>query len=124
MVPVEIAASSKVPGKGLMSVTVRLRDPEDIKIYKAFLKDEPGLARCPFCDSANNVGEDDLRMEISNPLANSFLKMARAIVVCDHCGREIPMTSMMDYSAFKSVDTFIKQLKARNNQIKKEKQGG
>ena len=48
MVDVGIKARNVIDGK-LISVTVELRDPNEIKIYKKFLEDEEAFKKCPHC---------------------------------------------------------------------------
>ena len=107
----------------LMSVTVQLQEPREINIYKKFLADEPALNKCPHCGAKNVIGDDDLKIRIDSPLSNKIgLNLATPIVICDECGGEIP-TSMLDYSAFPSIVAFIKKLKERYLELKKEKEG-
>lgn len=107
----------------LMSVTVQLQEPREINIYKKFLADEPTLNKCPHCGAKNIIGDDDLKIRIDSPLSNKIgLNLATPIVICDECGKEIP-TSMLDYSAFPSIVAFIKKLKDRYLELKKEKEG-
>ena len=124
MVPVEVAGSKKIPGKGLMSVTLRLKDPKEIEIYKSFLKDEPSMKVCPHCGSTNVLGENNLCMDIDNPLVPAFLMLAKPNIKCESCGAEIEVSSCPDYSAFPSVLMFLKSLRVRNNQIKSQAKGG
>ena len=118
MVDVGIKARNVIDGR-LISVTVELRDPNEVKIYKKFLEDEEAFKKCPHCGQSNTVGDDDLQMRIDSPLSgNQILSAATPIMHCDHCGKMIDL-SMMDYSAFPSVITFLNELKAKYAQMKK-----
>ena len=120
--PVRIRDSVKENGN-LVSVMVQLTDPRELAIYKKFLESEPAFQSCPRCGHANNVGDDDLMLRIDSPLANKIgLQIATPMMVCDHCKETIDL-SMVDYSAFPSVVAFIKQLQARYQQLKRERNG-
>ena len=105
----------------LISVTLQLRDPKDIAIYRKFLEDEPALKACPKCGKPNTIGEDDLLIRVDSPLANKIgLQIATPIMTCDHCGAKVEL-NMLDYSAFKSIVAFIQALRERYNQLKAER---
>jgi len=59
MVDVGIKGRNVIDGK-LISVTIELRDPNEIKIYKTFLEGEEAFKKCPHCGQSNTVGKDDL----------------------------------------------------------------
>ena len=59
----------------LISVTLQLRDPKDIAIYRKFLEDEPALKACPKCGKPNTIGEDDLLIRVDSPLANKSTRL-------------------------------------------------
>ena len=120
MVDVGIKARNVIDGK-LISVTVELRDPNEVKIYKKFLEDEEAFKKCPHCGQSNTVGKDDLRLRIDSPLSNNhLLSAATPLIRCDHCGEEITL-SMLDYSCFPSVTAFLAKLRNAYNLKKKEK---
>lgn len=103
----------------LISVSLRLKNPREIEIYKKFLATEVKL--CSNCGAENEVGDDDLILRIDNPLGNTLgLQIATPIMHCDKCGKEFPL-NMLDYTAFPSVVSFIHTLKKRNAELKKEK---
>lgn len=118
MIAPKVTDSFKKDGK-LISVTLELQDKEEIEIYKRFLADEPAFQKCPKCQQSNTIGDDDLQLRIDNPLANTLgMQLATPIMHCDHCGELIDL-SMMDYSCFRSVVSWISQLRARAAQLKK-----
>ena len=115
---VRIRAADKKDGR-LISVTIQITDPSELKIYKKCLEGEEAFKKCPHCGQSNTVGDDDLQMRIDSPLAgNQILSAATPIMHCDHCGKMIDL-SMMDYSAFPSVITFPHELKATSAQMQK-----
>lgn len=120
MVKAGIKEANKVDGK-LISITVELRDPNEIKIYKKFLEGEEAFKKCPNCGQSNEIGKDDLRMRIDSPLANhQLLSAATPIMHCDHCGKMIDL-SMIDYTCFPSVISKLSELRTAYNNMKKEK---
>lgn len=120
MVPAEVVGSNKESGR-LLSVSLKIKDPIEIKAFRAFLKDEPGLAKCPHCGAANDIGDEDLVLVVDSPLGSGTgLQMASPRVICDSCRQPIP-TCMMDYSAFPSVVSFVTSLRNRYVQLTKQK---
>ena len=116
---VKIKSADKQGGT-LISVTVQLSDPTEIKIYRKFLESEPAFQSCPRCGKKNTIGDDDLCLRIDSPLANKIgLQIATPLMHCDHCGENIDL-SMLDYTAFPSVKIFIKQLQAKYQELKKK----
>ena len=117
---VRIRAADKHEGN-LISVTIQITDPDELKIYKKFLEGEEAFKKCPHCGHSNTVGDDDLQMRIDSPLSsNHILSAATPIMHCDHCGEAIDL-SMLDYSAFPSVLAFLAELRAKYNSMKKGK---
>ena len=117
---VRIRAADKHEGN-LISVTIQITDPEELKIYKKFLEGEEAFKKCPHCGQSNTVGKDDLRLRIDSPLSNNhLLSAATPLIHCDHCGEEITL-SMIDYSCFPSVTAFLAKLRNAYNLKKKEK---
>lgn len=122
MVPADVVGSSKESGR-LLSVSLKINDPMEIKAFRAFLKDEPGLKKCPHCGAANEIGDEDLVLEVESPLGSGTgLQIATPRVICDSC-REVIPTCMMDYSAFPSVVSFVTRLRNRYVQMTKQKAG-
>ena len=109
-------------GGNLISVSLQLRDPRDIAIYRRFLADEPALKCCPKCGAENQIGDDDLVIRIDSPLANKTgLQIATPTMTCDNCGAKVEL-NMLDYTAFRSVVAFISALKKRYMELKTEKE--
>lgn len=107
----------------LISVSIQITDPEELRIYKKFLESEPAFQSCPRCGHTNTIGDDDLQLRIDSPLANKIgLQVATPLMHCDHCNNMIDL-SMVDYTAFPSVVSFIKQLQARYRELKSERAG-
>lgn len=120
MKSVSIVDKSIIDGR-LISITIKINDPNERAIFMKFLEGEETFKKCPKCGHSNTVGEDDMCMRIDSPLAsNQLLAASTPIMHCDHCGELIDL-SMMDYTCFPSVISFLSKLKASYNKMKKEK---
>lgn len=119
MVQAELLGSNKQNGQ-LLSIRLRIRDPNEIKAFRAFLKDEPDVQRCPKCHTTPEIPDEMLSMDIESPLGSGTgLQMARPNIYCQNCG-QILVHNVMDYSAFPSVLSFITSLRNRYVQMKQQ----
>lgn len=96
-------------GGQLLSLTMRIQDADEQKIFKALIDDD--VTACPHCGDPIKVGEDDMMITFDNPLSPpAFMKLATPSIICDKCKREINL-SMVDYTPFAKEEKFLVNLR-------------
>lgn len=111
-VGVKLASADKSGGQ-LLSITLQLLDPAEIKIFRSLLASERNY--CPECKDPY-TGTDTYYIKVDAPLAPPALGMnlATPMVKCDSCGR-VTELSMIDYTPFKSALSFVQNLRKEYN---------
>jgi len=112
MKTVKILEHNRV-GNTLASVILRIQDPEERRMYRAFLESE--VLECPKCHNKYTVGDFEADLQIDSPLAaNPILAIATPVAHCTNPACKAPLNlSVLDYSAFPSVVEFLKKLQAK-----------
>lgn len=108
--PTKIIGYYKREDGWLLSVILRLQNPEEIEMYRSFLESE--ILVCPKCGRSHVPAEFNPDIGIDNPLGDSFLLMGEPVCLCTNCETPIRL-SMLEYSAFPSVIAFVNSLKSK-----------
>lgn len=110
MIPAEVYDKSIRSGN-VDYLTFKIKDPDDINVFKSFIRSLNGPMHCNGCDKdIAEIPEEDMYIRVDNPIGMTFLNLSTVLVKCPHCGALTSIGSA-DYAAFKTVTAYVVKLR-------------